>query len=43
METNKNTNGSLTAIVCNCVNAPNPERFGLLVDPYVNAEFQGLF
>ena len=33
-------NGSLKVTVCNCLNAPNPERFGL-VDPYVNIDFQG--
>jgi hypothetical protein len=35
-------NGSLKIMVCNCVNVPNPERFGV-VDPFVYMDFQGTF
>ena len=36
-----NPNGSLKVLIVNCVNVPNPERFGT-VDPYVNLMYQGI-
>jgi hypothetical protein len=36
----KAANGALKIVVCNCVNVPNLERFGM-VDPFVSLDFKG--